>query len=58
MTPSKKEQIFARIEQRIRGIDSDKIAYDEVKYNNTVGYVDRQFVNIQDSDIKRSEYIF
>jgi len=53
MTPSKKEQIFARIEQRIRGIDNEKIAYDEVKYNNTVGYVDRQFVNIQDSDIKK-----
>lgn len=50
-TPSKKEMILDRVESRIRAIKSTNIAYNDVYYNNDVGYVDRQFVNISEKDI-------
>lgn len=52
-SPSKKEMILDRIESRIRDIKTTNIAYNDVTYNNDVGYVDRQFINITDSDIKQ-----
>lgn len=50
-TPSKKEMILDRVESRIRAIKSTNIAYNDVYYNNNVGYVDRQFINISEKDI-------
>ena len=50
-TPSKKEMILDRVESRIRAIKSTNIAYNDVCYNNDVGYVDRQFINISEKDI-------
>lgn len=53
MTTLKKESIMARIEARIREIKKNNIAYSEVKYDNSVGYVDRQFKNITQQDINQ-----
>lgn len=52
MTPSKKEDILARIETRFINIRKTTFAYDDVYYNNDVGYVDRQFINITPADIQ------
>lgn len=54
---SKKEIILAEIENIIKNIKTTKVAYinddgKEVYYNNDVGYVDRQFINITPNDIK------
>ncbi len=51
MSASKKELILGRIETRINEIKRTNVAYDEVAYENDVGYVDRQFNNITQKDI-------
>lgn len=53
MPVSKKEEILAKIESRIKGIKADSVAYGDIKYANTVGYVDRQFINITPADIQQ-----
>jgi hypothetical protein len=53
MITSKKERILSRIETLMKGIKKSNIAYDDVYYNNDVGYVDRQFHNITVDDIQR-----
>lgn len=53
MSESKKELILDRIESRLREIKRTNIAYQDVHYSNDVGYVDRQFLNITEQDIKQ-----
>lgn len=52
MTTSRKEQILDKIEARMNGIKKANIAYDDVYYQNDVGYVDRQFFNITTEEVK------
>lgn len=50
---SKKEKILDVIEERMHEIKRSNIAYDDVYYNNDVGYVDRQYINITPEDIQK-----
>lgn len=51
---SKKEKILNEIELRIKEIKETNIAYNEVYYQNDIGYVDRQYLNITQQDIEKN----
>ena len=60
---SKKESILAYIEKLMGTIKKKNVAFTDkvtgVKYyyNNDVGYIDRQFENITQDDIKKNEMV-
>lgn len=62
IVPSKKETILAYIETLMHTIKKSNVAFEDkatnIKYyyNNDVGYVDRQFENITQDDIKKNGY--
>ena len=54
---SKKESILSELENIIKNIKTTNVAFidengTDVYYNNDVGYVDRQFINITPNDIE------
>ena len=54
MPESKKELILAKIENLMLNIKKTNLIYDDVYYQNDVGYVDRHFINITQNDIEKN----
>ena len=51
MSIAKKELILQAIENIMNGIKKTNISTGTNKYNNDIGYVDRQYINIEEQDV-------